>query len=34
MKTDPTDNKGTEKQGVKTRCSIQSLTVSIVMHVE
>ena len=31
---DPTDNKGTEEQGVKIRCSIQPLIVSIVMHLE
>ena len=30
----PTHNKGTEEQGVKMRCSIQPLTVSIAMYVE
>ena len=34
MKTGPTDNKGTEEQGVQMKCSIQPLTVSIAMHVE
>ena len=35
MKTLSTDNKDTEEQGVKIRCSIQPLTVSIAiaMHV-
>ena len=31
MKTCPTDNKGTEEQEVKMRCSIQPLTA---VHVE